>query len=155
MVEWITSKKSNVKLTGSPWAPPSDWSSMAKTNSSPLKSYLRNRKVVFQAPFFRCFVKLLKRKHLIKETQWIWRPNYIQVTVFKGVIYVYSDDSASIKPQTLFLVATYLQTTGCKWDSICVCPVEMKTISQETLQNSSLSWFGLPSPRFGCPAYTL
>ena len=27
-----------------PWAPPSDWSSMAKTNSSPLKSYLRNRK---------------------------------------------------------------------------------------------------------------
>ncbi len=31
---------------------------LPKTNSSPLKSYLPNRKVVFQPPFFRGYVKL-------------------------------------------------------------------------------------------------
>ena len=38
-----------------------------KFNSSPLKSYLPNRKVVFQPPFFRCYVKLLGGMSLLQS----------------------------------------------------------------------------------------
>ena len=34
------------------------WDTLPETNSSPLKSYLPNRKVVFQPPFFRRYVTL-------------------------------------------------------------------------------------------------
>ncbi len=58
MVHWpLNKKKRHGKYRKMPPKKKQKKTTLPKFNSSPLKSYLPNRKVVFQPPFFRGYVK--------------------------------------------------------------------------------------------------